>query len=473
MFVVSKTCENCGLSFSDDAAFCTKCGTKARNICRRCGEELSGDARFCGSCGAPLDTKPKGAGNVAHRNTPSAKPRQTVQRSGGNEVTMYKYAAAFSATVAVICCFLWLRGHTDMLPQFLKPQQLSQSQQAFETNQQGSESQMPSESQQISQTQQPSQTVPDNVKVTFPLRQGEEYGQIIGTEVELIGGEYVKYIFRGGEYVVVTGWSDTKEGEEYPWYNVKYYDKRGEVYGQFLHRFPYAEQMQQVQQPQNVQPIAPPQMRPLVPDSVRARLPLKYKDSAYGQIRGAGAELRGNESYKYSPGENSVIRVLQGGEYVIVEYKVWQKDSNGDEWYHIRCEDGTSGHILAQSMRKFFVNILTEVPQPVIGIIVPSLSKQESNSPQANANNTNVQSDKQQNTQSAQPTADNKQGQIKGTNVNLRAAPDMKARVIYCFPGWEYVTVLSATSPKPGKYPWYMVSYGGVTGWVYGQFLKQ
>ena len=67
----------------------------------------------------------------------------------------------------------------------------------------------------------------------------------------------------------------------------------------------------------------------------------------------------------------------------------------------------------------------------------------------------------------------NKQGQIKGTNVNLRAAPDMKARVIYCFPGWEYVTVLSATSPKPGKYPWYKVSYSGVTGWVYGQFLKQ
>lgn len=63
-------------------------------------------------------------------------------------------------------------------------------------------------------------------------------------------------------------------------------------------------------------------------------------------------------------------------------------------------------------------------------------------------------------------------GQINGTRVNLRESPSMNARVLYNFPGWEYVEVISMTQAQQGKYPWYKVSYGNVTGWVYGQFLK-
>ena len=63
-------------------------------------------------------------------------------------------------------------------------------------------------------------------------------------------------------------------------------------------------------------------------------------------------------------------------------------------------------------------------------------------------------------------------GQINGTKVNMRAAASTDSRVIYQFPGWEHVTILDKTAPAPGKYPWYKVSYGDMTGWVYGQFLK-
>lgn len=63
------------------------------------------------------------------------------------------------------------------------------------------------------------------------------------------------------------------------------------------------------------------------------------------------------------------------------------------------------------------------------------------------------------------------QGQIKGTNVNMREYPNLNGRVIFRFPGGEYVTIHEVIKPEQGKHPWLKVSYKNMTGWVYGQFL--
>lgn len=65
------------------------------------------------------------------------------------------------------------------------------------------------------------------------------------------------------------------------------------------------------------------------------------------------------------------------------------------------------------------------------------------------------------------------QGQIKGTNVNMREYPSLSAQVVFRFPGREYVTIHEVTEPEQGKYPWYKVSYKNKTGWVYGEFIKR
>ena len=65
------------------------------------------------------------------------------------------------------------------------------------------------------------------------------------------------------------------------------------------------------------------------------------------------------------------------------------------------------------------------------------------------------------------------QGQIKGTNVNMREYPSLTSKVIFRFPGWEYVTIYEATKPEQGKYSWFKVSYKNRTGWVYGEFVKR
>lgn len=69
--------------------------------------------------------------------------------------------------------------------------------------------------------------------------------------------------------------------------------------------------------------------------------------------------------------------------------------------------------------------------------------------------------------------AGTKQGQIKGENVNMRESPDLKARVLFTFPGLEKVTIHEATTAEPGRKPWIKVSYKDITGWVYGQYVKQ
>ena len=57
------TCERCGASVSESAAFCTKCGmqrnlaprpSRPRRFCTKCGWPL-GEAKFCTKCGAPAE----------------------------------------------------------------------------------------------------------------------------------------------------------------------------------------------------------------------------------------------------------------------------------------------------------------------------------------------------------------------------------------------------------------------------------
>lgn len=225
---MAKRCERCGYSLDDDAAFCTECGAKARNVCSRCGEELISDARFCGSCGTPVNYPSRPVVQNANFRREPVQPARKKMPPGGraDDTAIYRYAAAFAFVVALLCGGYW-----------------------------------------------------------FLLCQGL-----------------------------------------------------------------------------NKQPPQAQQTSPAV----------------------------------------------------------------------------------------------INVPEP---------------KPAQSSNVSQPQTNHAQGAQSLPATYD-QQGQIYGTRVNLREYPDMKARVIYCFPGWEYVTLLSATSPKPGKYPWYMVSYGGVTGWVYGQFLR-
>lgn len=65
------------------------------------------------------------------------------------------------------------------------------------------------------------------------------------------------------------------------------------------------------------------------------------------------------------------------------------------------------------------------------------------------------------------------EGQIKGTNVNMREYPSLTSKIIFTFPGWEYVTIHEVTEPEQGKSPWFKVSYKNRIGWVYGQFLTE
>ena len=74
------TCERCGTSVGESAAFCTKCGTR-RNLaprpagpsrfCTKCGSPL-GEAKFCTKCGAPAEPL---AGGVSASEKSSVVPR--------------------------------------------------------------------------------------------------------------------------------------------------------------------------------------------------------------------------------------------------------------------------------------------------------------------------------------------------------------------------------------------------------------
>ena len=65
------------------------------------------------------------------------------------------------------------------------------------------------------------------------------------------------------------------------------------------------------------------------------------------------------------------------------------------------------------------------------------------------------------------------EGQIRGTNVNMREYPSLTSKVIFRFPGWEYVAIHEVAEPEQGKYPWFKVSYKNFTGWVYGEFVTE
>ena len=51
-------CTNCGAQLSEDARFCSKCGTAVvrRSViyCTKCGAPAEADAKFCSRCSAPL-----------------------------------------------------------------------------------------------------------------------------------------------------------------------------------------------------------------------------------------------------------------------------------------------------------------------------------------------------------------------------------------------------------------------------------
>jgi OmpA-OmpF porin, OOP family len=105
------TCERCGTSVGESAAFCTKCGTR-RNLaprpaspsrfCTKCGSPL-GEAKFCTKCGAPAEQL---AGEVSASEKSSVVPRSlkpplpTILIIAG--VGILLFAAAIAAGVGYV-----------------------------------------------------------------------------------------------------------------------------------------------------------------------------------------------------------------------------------------------------------------------------------------------------------------------------------------------------------------------------------
>ncbi len=73
------TCAKCGNELTNEAKFCTKCGTKVEKpqsesesvFCSGCGKELDHNSRFCNGCGRAIESE----------TTPTEPPLQ-VQSSG-------------------------------------------------------------------------------------------------------------------------------------------------------------------------------------------------------------------------------------------------------------------------------------------------------------------------------------------------------------------------------------------------------
>ncbi|MDL2236582.1 zinc ribbon domain-containing protein [Christensenellaceae bacterium OttesenSCG-928-K19] len=105
-----KKCIKCERAISDDAKFCTKCGTRQpadtpHVFCSQCGRELPSDAIYCAYCAQPVNPK----------NTPRATaPIAPAHNAPGVVVTISereKISAIFWAIVGVlqlICGFIWI-----------------------------------------------------------------------------------------------------------------------------------------------------------------------------------------------------------------------------------------------------------------------------------------------------------------------------------------------------------------------------
>ena len=62
---MGKICSNCGKELSDNAKFCSKCGSKCEEVvqekkvkrmCQKCGHELDEKMKFCPKCGTEIKT---------------------------------------------------------------------------------------------------------------------------------------------------------------------------------------------------------------------------------------------------------------------------------------------------------------------------------------------------------------------------------------------------------------------------------
>jgi hypothetical protein len=67
-------------------------------------------------------------------------------------------------------------------------------------------------------------------------------------------------------------------------------------------------------------------------------------------------------------------------------------------------------------------------------------------------------------------------GIIFGENVNMRVSDNPESSVIAILSTGRKIQILSMGEPVPlkgiqGEYPWYHISAGGKTGWVYGRFV--
>lgn len=59
-------CTKCGNNNSDDAQFCSKCGTALRQVCPKCGTQIEKDDKFCKKCGAELHSPKKKSAKEAY-----------------------------------------------------------------------------------------------------------------------------------------------------------------------------------------------------------------------------------------------------------------------------------------------------------------------------------------------------------------------------------------------------------------------
>jgi uncharacterized membrane protein YvbJ len=107
-----KNCYSCGHTVSDDAKFCSTCGTS--QICLQCGFAFSANERFCTNCGTerknaqgvqPVMNSQQGMNPMSSPTVPPYTPTKTHQ---AKQVSWLVWA--IGAAVIVVILFLVLKG---------------------------------------------------------------------------------------------------------------------------------------------------------------------------------------------------------------------------------------------------------------------------------------------------------------------------------------------------------------------------
>jgi hypothetical protein len=63
-------------------------------------------------------------------------------------------------------------------------------------------------------------------------------------------------------------------------------------------------------------------------------------------------------------------------------------------------------------------------------------------------------------------------GSVTGTRIRLRAAPNSNSKILGQLNRGDIIEVIGRSSSGRGKFHWYNVNYGDLSGWIYGEYLR-